>query len=118
MTLNGGTLLSDFGSSSWAGIITLASDSTINTRGAAYSLNLTGLIGGTAGFTKVGVGTLTMSGNGENTYTGSTIVNAGLLQLNQSGGHSINFGQLIVGDGSGGGDADVVRYINANGNQL
>src|ERR1041385_4039657 len=118
MTLNGGILLSDFGSSSWAGNITLASDSTINTRGAAYSLNLTGLIGGAAGFTKVGPGTLTMSGTGENTYTGSTIVNAGLLQLNQTSGHSINYGQLIVGDGLGGSDADVVRYINANGNQI
>ena len=83
------------------------------------SLDFQCLITGAGGFTKTGAGTMTLSGTGENTYTGATVVNTGTLQLNQTGGHSISdSSSLTIGDGIGGAGADVVRYINANGNQI
>lgn len=96
--------------------INLAAQTTIESDG---SFNLQCLISGVGGFTKTGLGTLTLSGNGENTYFGATAVNAGVLQLNQTGGHAIGGSSSItIGDGIGGANADVIRYINAWGNEI
>jgi autotransporter-associated beta strand protein len=62
----------------------------------------------TTGLTKAGPGTLVLSGTGNNTYTGQTIVNAGTLTLNKTAGVNAIAGDgnttttdLIVGDGRG-----------------
>jgi autotransporter-associated beta strand protein len=53
--------------------------------------------GGAAGFTKDGAGILELNGSVSNTYTGSTIVNAGTLQLDASG--NAVPGNLIISGG-------------------
>ncbi len=55
-----------------------------------------GSLGGTGGnLTKIGAGTLTLSG--KNTYTGLTSVNAGTLNLNTTGGNAISGNMLVNG---------------------
>src|SRR6185436_8323018 len=67
-----------------------------------------GAISGSFGLTKIGDGTLTLSGATANSFTGTTTVNAGILQLNKSIANGTLTGNLIVGDGVG---ADVVRWL-------
>ena len=62
----------------------------------------------TTGLTKSGDGTLTLSGSGSNTYSGTTTVNAGTLALNKSGGATAIAGNLTVGDGAG---TDTVKIL-------
>jgi autotransporter-associated beta strand protein len=101
--LGGGALVNVVSDNSWAGDITLASASRIQSDndtltisgdisaagagqglviGGAGDTTITGIIGtGTGSVTKEDASTLTLSG--ENTYTGSTIVHAGTLNLNE-----------------------------------
>ena len=60
-----------------------------------------GAISGTGVITKAGSGTLTLSGSGANTYTGTTTVNAGILDLNKTAGTNAIGGALTIGDGTG-----------------
>jgi|GEM_PF-809420 len=79
-----GAIDSVAGNNSWAGDITLASDSTIAVE--ADSLTLSGAVGesgGSRALTKTGTGTLVFGGN--ISYTGTTRINAGTLQLASSG---------------------------------
>jgi autotransporter-associated beta strand protein len=108
-----GALSSD-GASSWAGDITLATDSVIATLDAGSTLTLSGAISGPGSLTKERPGSLTFSGLTANTYGGVTIVNAGTLLLNKSGFDAAVPHDLIIGDGAGGPNADVVRLLNFN----
>jgi fibronectin-binding autotransporter adhesin len=65
------------GSATVTGDITLAANSLIGAFNADDSLTLSGVISGGFGLTKVGSGTLTLTG--DNTYTGVTTVSAGTL---------------------------------------
>ncbi|HET9902545.1 MAG TPA: autotransporter outer membrane beta-barrel domain-containing protein, partial [Xanthobacteraceae bacterium] len=79
VTLNGGNALTGTGTASLAGNVTLNASSTVTVDGAD-ALTLSGVIGdggGGFGLSKVGAGTLTLSGN--NTYTGTTNVTGGTL---------------------------------------
>ena len=58
--------------------ISLSNNSTINTD-ASDTLTYGGVISGSYGLTKSGVGTLVLTGN--NSYTGSTTLSAGTLQV-------------------------------------
>ena len=51
--------------------------------GGAGNLTVAGVMTGTTGFTKVGVGALTLTAN--NTFTGATLLNAGTLQIGNGG---------------------------------
>ncbi len=113
LTLGGGALVAR-GPSAWAGNITVASDSLINVFVASETLNLSGAITGPGGMTKIGLGTLTYSGSLDNTYAGVTTVNEGILQLNKTIGWAIGDGSLVIGDGLGGADSDIVRYTGAS----
>lgn len=93
LTLNGsgvggnGALRSVSGTTSWAGVITLASNATVRVDGANPStdkLTLSGEIAGAADLTKTGTGTLVYAGSAPNTYTGQTTVSTGQLTLGKS----------------------------------
>ena len=87
ITLNGGTLGSDFSGQTWTGPITLTADSTLGATTSALNFTITNVIsesGGSRGLTKTQTSTVTLSG--VNTYTGNTTVNAGTIDLAASGG--------------------------------
>jgi autotransporter-associated beta strand protein len=109
----GGALRDDFGSSSWPGNITLAADAVIDTF-APYNLTLGGSISGPGGVTFDGSGTNTFAGSTVNNYGGITTVNSGTLQLNKSGFDRAIQNALVIGDGFGGPNSDVVRLLNLN----
>lgn len=63
------------------------------------------------GLTKLGMGTLILSGTEANTYTGMTSVNAGELHLSKTDGITAVAGDITVGTGSG---AAILKLINSN----
>ncbi|GEP44778.1 autotransporter-associated beta strand repeat-containing protein [Brevifollis gellanilyticus] len=86
LTLNGtgisgtGAISSVLGNHSWAGNITLASDSTIAVEADSFMASgVMGESGGARALTKTGAGTLILGGS--NTYTGATNITAGTLQI-------------------------------------
>jgi fibronectin-binding autotransporter adhesin len=84
VTLNGGSLATSAGTSSFAGPVTLGPNSNVDVAGT--QLTLSGAIGGAGfGINKQGNGALVLSGN--NTYTGATNINAGTLTA--TGGNAI-----------------------------
>src|SRR5262249_44200136 len=85
---------------------------TLNS-GAGATLDLGGAVSGGGGLVKQGVGLASLSGAAGNTYLGTTTVNAGTLRLGKAGGAVAVPGALVVGDGVGGPQADVVRLTAA-----
>ncbi len=74
--------------------------------GTNITLTLGGNISGSVGVIKTGAGTVLYQGPGNNTYSGTTRVNAGTLQLNVGGANAFG-GPLLVGDGLGTGNPTV-----------
>ncbi|HUJ79293.1 MAG TPA: LamG-like jellyroll fold domain-containing protein [Nitrospiria bacterium] len=89
--------------------VTLTATGVIDTNGQTVSL--AGVISGAGGLTKNGVGTLTLAGTAANTYSGTTTVNGGELDLSKTAGLNAVPGALVIGDGTG---SDTVKLINAN----
>ena len=84
VTLNGGTLATSIGTSSFAGPVTLGANSNVDVGGTQFTLS--GAISGAGfGIAKQGNSTLVLSGT--NTYTGATNINAGTFTT--SGGNAI-----------------------------
>jgi autotransporter-associated beta strand protein len=101
----------------WSGNVTLLGQATVNAGSSSTfdsSLDISGVIGGTGGFTKRGKDPLLLSGNAPNTYSGLTTVNEGRLQLNKAGVNAAVNSALIIGDGTGGANADVVECLGLN----
>ncbi len=63
---------------------------------------------------KTGTGTLTLNGSVANSYSGVTTVDAGVLQLGKTAGVNAISGDLVIGDGAGGVDADIVKLLASN----
>ena len=113
LTINGGILAVADGTV--ASPVILGADNSWETVGTA-TLTVSGNVSGGFGITKQGPGTLIISGS--NTYTGTTTVNSGILQLNSAGalpaganvvvaggaldihGQTISIGDLGFGDGA------------------
>jgi len=102
--------------------LTLTGDINLNAR-ALYTEGpadfiLSGVISGNAGIFKNNAGELTLSGGSANTYTGTTIVTAGLLRLSKTlillpgptfVPRTAIPGDLVIGSGTGGLPADFVE---------
>ena len=85
---------------------------TVNTNGVLppSRMFIIASISGSDGLTKLGDGTLRLDGPTANTLTGTTTINEGMLVLekNTAGTTALN-GNIVVGDGLGGPDADILR---------
>ena len=102
------------GANSTTGTVTLAGTSTIGVD-LASSLNINSVIsGGGNGVNKLLGGTLRYSGGTANTYTGTTTVFEGTLELNKTAGVAAVAGPLTVGNDAGPQDSDVVRLLAAD----
>jgi autotransporter-associated beta strand protein len=73
-------LVSVSGINSLAGAVSLSDSPFLQV--AAGELTLSGILSGTGGFTKIGSGTLVLSG--ANTFAGATTVQSGILNLQTS----------------------------------
>lgn len=96
--------------------LALSGGATLTT-GDATNHTYNGVISGSGNLIKQGAGSWTLGGTVNNSYTGSTTVNAGTLYLNKGSGAIAVGGNLIVGDGVGGNDADLVQFTAGN-NQI
>jgi len=109
LTVNGGSLSSTSSSSAWVGDIQLNSPLTYIDTAGASTLVLTGVISGVGSFRKYGTGTLRMAGTTPNTFTGTSRIHDGVLELykffNQQHVPSI-VADLTVGDYGG----EILRY--------
>lgn len=106
-----GVLSSSFGSNSWAGNITLASNATIYVDAADF-LNLSGAIAASvvADITKTGTGTLILSGGSANSFDDLRL-SAGLVVLDKSIANAALPGDIVIGDGAG---TDILRLARDN----
>src|SRR6185295_17908860 len=84
----------------------------VNPGGGGLDLDVSAAIGGNSGngLTKSGTGTMSLTGTSANTYTGTTTVNDGTLNLNKSGVVAIP-GDFVVGNTSSGALSDVVQLF-------
>ena len=83
--------------------INLTASETIDVNAIGATLTLNGEIGQTGGafaLAKTGVGTLTIGGAMANSYTGSTVVAQGVLNLNKTPGVNAIIATLVVGNGT------------------
>ena len=84
------------------GTLAIGAEGVIRTDQASDSLNITSVVSGTA-LTKSGAGTLTLGGTAAapvtNTYTGTTTLDAGTLDINSAGALG-NGGAFLINSGS------------------
>ncbi len=76
-----GALYGDGGTNTFAGAVVLAANSSVGARDG--TLKLTGVVSGGFSLTKVGYGVVELANSG-NSYTGATIINAGVLRVTSS----------------------------------
>ena len=99
-TLNLAGFNQSIGSLAGAGAVTLGV-ATLTTGNDNTSTTFSGAISGTGGLTKIGTGTLILTGN--SSYSGATTVNAGTLSVNgsiTSSALTVNAGGTIGGNGT------------------
>jgi autotransporter-associated beta strand protein len=105
------------------GALTVANALSLNTGGGALTvsggnnLTLSGVISGPGSLventTTTGV-VLTLAGATANSYSGSTVVNAGTLTLAKTAAVAAVVGPLVLGDGAGGINSDLVTVTTSN----
>lgn len=96
--LGAGALVnSSAGTASWSGLVTLSSASTITTTNGRIAIS--GAVDGAGALTKAGGGTLTLSAS--NSYTGTTTVSGGVLELaSATGGAAGATTDVVVSTGA------------------
>lgn len=106
VTLMGSTTIGTEGGTLSGGITTGIAGTSTLTLGTANSTDnatLSGVIGngtGTLAMIKTAGGTLTLSGTAANTYTGTTTVSGGTLNLNKTAGVNAVTGNLVLSGGT------------------
>jgi autotransporter-associated beta strand protein len=108
-TTQGG--LGSTGSCAWIGEMILTTNVPVNVSNS--TLTVEGTISGAGGLVKNAAGTLTLTGTNANTFTGLTRHQTGLLLLSKPANVLAIPGPLIVGNSSGGANADIVRVQQA-----
>jgi fibronectin-binding autotransporter adhesin len=112
-----GALRAIAGNSVYTGGIELASNVVIGVD-AGTTLDISGRIVAPTTvvrqLTKVGQGTLRLSGSQSNVYTGTTTVLEGILELNKSPGINAIGGALTIGDNFSGDNNATVRWLASN----
>ncbi len=94
--LNSGALENVSGDNYWTGTVTLLADNIITS--TTGTLTVSGVISGAFALTKNGGGKLTLSG--ANTYSGTTNVNAGILNIRNNSALGNNANGTIVSSGA------------------
>lgn len=92
------------GSLAGVGNVTLGSG-TLTTGGNHLDTSFGGMISGSGGLVKRGIGTFTVSNN--NTYSGRTLVEGGTLQVSGASGQISNSSAFVVGDANGNGNLTI-----------
>lgn len=103
-------VLSTDGLSTWRGPVILMADLTATTGATANELRLDGVLSGAGGLRISGLGNVLLEGTQANTFTGPCSVYIGTLELAKTAGLNAIPGGLVVGDGTGGAEADVVVF--------
>jgi autotransporter-associated beta strand protein len=116
LTLDGGTRLTGQYDCVWAGPITLTGNATISGWDIGSVFEIAGPIDGTGDLTfrAANQGTNRLSGARANSYSGTTRVYSGTLELNKSGFDYAIPHDLVVGDGYAGANEDIVRLLASN----
>ena len=91
-----GELRNISGINTWSGTIALSTNSSIGVS-TGTELTVSGVISGSAGLTKEGAGTLTLTG--VNTFSGDTTIDAGTLKLNSSGNALDSTSNIVLNTG-------------------
>ncbi|MBI1917742.1 MAG: autotransporter-associated beta strand repeat-containing protein, partial [Planctomycetes bacterium] len=110
---NAGALHVTDGNNTWAGIVNLSKTdpALVNTDGTSQ-ITFSNVVSGSAPLEKAGTGTLILTGTTANSANGGALVDAGTLLLNKSAGiQALGGTKVVVGDGLGGQDADVLRLL-------
>ena len=92
---NAGSLTSVSGANTFSGTIALTADTSVGV--TADSLTLGGIVSGNYGVTKIGNGTLILSG--ANTYTGLTTVSVGAIRIANNAALGAATAGTVVGSG-------------------
>ena len=116
--INGqGVLLAPAGTTTWTGLVVL---NGINTTEADINvapggvLNFSGgVLSGDADLRKLGAGELDLTGDQPNQFVKTTFLDQGTIALGKSVGQALG-GTIIVGDGLGGNNVDVLRLDASN----
>src|SRR5262249_55380386 len=103
------------GNNTIAGVVNLnKTDPVLVTTDGASHMTFSNIVSGAAPLEKSGPGTLTLSGTDANTASGGALVDAGTLELAKNANVQALAGLVVVGDGLGGKDADVLRLFSNN----
>ena len=104
---NLGSIRNLSGANTLTGTLALASASSIGVD-AATTLTTTGIVSGGFDLTKVGTGTLVLNGSAANSYTGTTAVQAGTLEIRRADQLGTGVGVTTVTSGA-------TLRVNGNG---
>ncbi len=108
------TVASDAGTMTLSGQVSLGSTNTL-TVGGVGNTTITGPVQDAGTITKTGTGTLTFSGSAGNSWTGALNVNSGTVILAKTGGvQSTGGGTITVGDGVGSAGSAVLQLNVSN----
>lgn len=93
-----GALASWTGNNTWGGSVTMTGNSSVFVNTGSLAVN--GVISGGFNMTKTGAGNLILGGTSANTYSGTTVVDNGVLTLNKTPGNFAIVGPVQMGGGN------------------